>query len=118
MAGAAEQLPLAIEASEVEEKEREYNEEFLKRMLDRVDWASFLAAAKSVGSSAPAPFISSFTFLPQNHEAECPPSTDLKEIDACLWLEWELVPSTCLFSTSVPCLPCTKEVKNLLNACS
>jgi hypothetical protein len=49
MAAASQEKPLAIEASEVQEKEREYNEDFLKRMLDRIDWASFLTAAKSVG---------------------------------------------------------------------
>jgi multifunctional methyltransferase subunit TRM112 len=51
MAGAADQKPLAIEATEVEEKEREYNEDFLKRILDRLDWPAFVAAAKSVGNS-------------------------------------------------------------------
>jgi hypothetical protein len=62
MAAASQEKPLAIEASEVQEKEREYNEDFLKRMLDRIDWASFLTAAKSVGSQFTWPLLAKLFF--------------------------------------------------------
>lgn len=34
---------------QVEEKEREFNQEFLAGILARVDWDAFLAAAATVG---------------------------------------------------------------------
>ena len=48
MKGATKQLHLAIEAEEVQTKEREFSQEFLVRMLERLDWPAFVAAAKSV----------------------------------------------------------------------
>jgi hypothetical protein len=48
MKGATKQLHLGIEAEEVEVKEREYNREFLIKMMERLDWPAFVAAAKTV----------------------------------------------------------------------
>jgi hypothetical protein len=48
MKGATKQLHLGIEAEEVETKEREFNQEFLSKMLERLDWDAFVKAAKTV----------------------------------------------------------------------
>lgn len=48
MAGASDQKPLGIEATEVEDKERDYDADFLKRMLERIDYDAFVAAARAV----------------------------------------------------------------------
>ena len=48
MKGATKQLHLGIEAEEVEVKEREYNQEFLIKMMERLDWPAFVNAAKTV----------------------------------------------------------------------
>lgn len=53
MGGAVDQKPLGIEANEIEEKKRDYDEAFLIKMLDRIDWGAFVAAAKTVGSLSP-----------------------------------------------------------------
>ncbi len=50
MKGATKQLHLGIEAEETEVKEREFNQEFLVKMMDRLDWSAFVAAAKTVCS--------------------------------------------------------------------
>ena len=50
MKGATKQLHLGIEAEEIEVKEREYNKDFLVKMLERLDWSAFLAAAKIVSA--------------------------------------------------------------------
>mmetsp|Transcript_55278 Transcript_55278/g.131294 ORF Transcript_55278/g.131294 Transcript_55278/m.131294 type:complete len:124 (-) Transcript_55278:72-443(-) len=55
MKEAGQQLPLGIEASEIAEKEREYNQEFLAGILVRVDWDSFLAAATTLGHAEGLP---------------------------------------------------------------
>ena len=51
MAGATDQKPLGIEATEVEDKERDYDADFLKRMLERIDYDAFVAAARTVCAS-------------------------------------------------------------------
>jgi hypothetical protein len=51
MAGASDQKPLGIEATEVEDKERDYDADFLKRMLERIDYDAFVAAARTVCAS-------------------------------------------------------------------
>lgn len=51
MAGATDQKPLGIEATEVEDKERDYDADFLKRMLGRIDYDAFVAAARTVCAS-------------------------------------------------------------------
>ena len=48
MKEASKQLPLKIECEEKVEKEQEYNADFLNRMIERIDWNSFCAAAQSV----------------------------------------------------------------------
>jgi hypothetical protein len=35
----------------VKEVEREFNPDFLKNMIDRLDWDAFLAAATTVGAA-------------------------------------------------------------------
>ncbi len=50
MKGATKQLHLVIEAEETEVKEREFNQEFLVKMMERLDWPAFVAAAKTVQS--------------------------------------------------------------------
>jgi hypothetical protein len=40
-----------IEATEVKEVEREFNPDFLKNMIDRLDWDALLAAATTVGAA-------------------------------------------------------------------
>jgi hypothetical protein len=37
-----------IEALEVQDVEREFNADFLRNMLDRLDWDAFVAAAATV----------------------------------------------------------------------
>jgi hypothetical protein len=51
MKGATKQLHLGIEAEETEVKEREFNQEFLVKMLERLEWSAFVAAAKTVSIS-------------------------------------------------------------------
>ena len=41
--------PLAIQVEQVEEEENEYNDEFIKRMLPRIDYEALRAAACQVG---------------------------------------------------------------------
>ncbi len=48
MKGATKQLHLGIEAEETEVKEREFNQEFLVKMMERLEWSAFVAAAKTV----------------------------------------------------------------------
>ena len=68
MKGATKQLHLGIEAEETEVKEREFNQEFLVKMMDRLDWSAFVAAAKTVSTLAAAltvriSFIGDMRFL-------------------------------------------------------
>eukprot|EP00128_Syssomonas_multiformis_P001688 Colp12_sorted_trinity150504_noHs@2287 len=42
-------FPLKIEASEVAEQETEFNPEFIRRMLGRLEWKAFVSAAESLG---------------------------------------------------------------------
>eukprot|EP00960_Hanusia_phi_P052041 761207-Hanusia_phi.AAC.3 len=56
MKEASKQLPLKIECEEKIEKEQEFNQEFINRMIERIDWNSFCAAAQSleVGDGLPS----------------------------------------------------------------
>jgi len=55
MKEAAKQLPLGIEAVEVREIEREFNPEFLRNMIDRLDWSALVAAATTLKASEGLP---------------------------------------------------------------
>mmetsp|Transcript_47658 Transcript_47658/g.112166 ORF Transcript_47658/g.112166 Transcript_47658/m.112166 type:complete len:128 (-) Transcript_47658:24-407(-) len=59
MKGATQKLPLVIEVSEepesVVDKEREFNDEFLKATLAKIDWPSFVAATETLRLQPPLP---------------------------------------------------------------
>ena len=42
-------FPLAIRATQVEEEENEYNEDFVKRMIPRLEYAALRQASMQVG---------------------------------------------------------------------
>ena len=53
--GVKKGYPLRIEAGKVEVKETDFNAEFIKRMLDRLDWAALRQAASELDPNTKLP---------------------------------------------------------------
>jgi multifunctional methyltransferase subunit TRM112 len=53
--GVKKGYPLRIEVGKVEVKETEFNSEFIKRMLDRLDWAALRSATSQLDPNTKLP---------------------------------------------------------------
>eukprot|EP00727_Mastigamoeba_balamuthi_P001312 m51a1_g11178 hypothetical protein (123) ;mRNA; r:332104-332711 len=49
-----EHFPLRIEATRVEQRQSEFNPEFVRHMIAKLDWAGLVAGAKDCGMAVPA----------------------------------------------------------------
>jgi multifunctional methyltransferase subunit TRM112 len=56
-------FPLKIKATQVERVESEFRPEFIKHMLNKIDWTALVSAAKDVGITIP-------DTLPENRDEE------------------------------------------------
>merc|ERR1712198_146871 len=73
--GVTKGYPLGIQATKVQVKETDFNQEFIARMITRVEWSALIAAATEIGRGENLPtevaenYESNEEFLKQAHHA-------------------------------------------------
>jgi len=103
--GVTKGFPLGIEATKIEEKEAEFNPEFISRMVPKLDWEALVSTAKSIGQGEALP-----PSLPENYQED---DTFLRNLHHVL-IEVELVEGSLVCPETGRKFPVSNGIPNML----